>query len=326
MARSATDTAPPGPTARQARRLHEDGNHRVTLFAAPGGSDRAVVCFEAGRDVMNGYEPTTCPRFAERLGIDALTVQTARRDWFLSDTSDALAAALDAATVGYADVCATGFSMGGYGALLYSRAAHLRRVLAVSPQYSIDPAIAPYDPGRHEKFARIGRDMPLPEARGDTALRGVVIYDPTIPADRAHVQRIRAAFPHLKAVALPHGGHPATGVVAEAGGIGTISTMLVQRRLDAGRIRRMHRAARHASPRYRLSLASAAAAHHAPRAVVILQELARDAVPKLRLEACLALLTLDPDAGTAALSRLLDDVPDAPPSWAKRIARAVARN
>ena len=273
---------------------------------------------------MDGFDETTCPRFAVRLGIDALTVQTSRRDWFLSDASAALAASLDAATAGYDEVVASGFSMGGYGALLYSRAARVRRILAVSPQYCIDPAVAPYDPGRHGKFRRMGRAMPRPEDWGDTGIRGVLIFDPAIAADRQHARNIMAAFPHLVPVALPHGGHPATGTIAEAGRIGAISTMLVEDRLDARRIRRLHREARKTSARYRLSLASAGILRHSARAGAELRALAEGAAPQLRLEAGLALLSHDSEAGSRALSRLLDEFPDAPPSWARRIGRALA--
>ncbi|MTH65724.1 hypothetical protein [Paracoccus shanxieyensis] len=309
---------------RQAECLHQDARHRVTLFRAPEGSRRAVVCFEPGRDRMQGFEPTSCPRFAERQGIDALTVQTARRDWFVSGRSAALARALTQATAGYDEVTATGFSMGGYGALLYSKAAHVCRALVVSPQYCIDPQVAPYDPGRHAKFARIGRSMPLPESQGDTGLGGVLLYDPAIPEDRAHAARIGAAFPHLRLIALPHGGHPATGVIGDANGIGAISTMLIRGQLNAARIRSLHRDARRGSVRYRLSLAHAALPRHPDRALAMLAQIARTAPPQQRLEACLTLLPLDPATGTAALSKLLEDVPDPPPGWARRIGRALA--
>ncbi|MGA0614636.1 hypothetical protein [Paracoccus sp. KR1-242] len=295
----------------------------MTLFRAPGGSSRVVVCFEPGRERMQGFEPTQCPRFAERLGIDALTVQTARRDWFLSAKSDDLAAALDRATAGYDEVTASGFSMGGYGALLYSRAARVSRILAVSPQYCIDPAIAPYDPGRHRKFARIGRDMPCPEQWGNPGISGVLLFDPSISADRQHALRIGAAFPLLRLVALPHGGHPASGVIADIGRIGNVSTMLVQDRLDPVRIRNLHREARRNSIRYSFNLASAALKRHGARVEPLLRDVALRGAPQLRLEAGLALLTRDAAAGTEALTRLLDENPDPPASWARRIEQAL---
>lgn len=303
--------------------LHDDSHHRLTLFAAPGGSRRAVICFEAGRDIMDGFVPTACPGFAVRAGIDAIMVQSARRDWFLSKGSDHLAKALSAATAAYDEVTATGFSMGGYGALLYSRAARVSRALLVSPQYSIDPRIAPYDPDRHDKFRRIGQDMPRPEEWGDTDLRGVLIYDPSISADREHAARITHVFPRLRLLALPYGGHPATSVLGEKGQVGKVSIMLVEGRLRLKEIRRRHRMARRESPRYHLHLARAAVARHPDRARQELLALAQNGSDHVRFEAGLALLPLDRAPAMTALNNLFDGLPDIPASWARRLQAAL---
>lgn len=304
-------------------RLHEDARHRVTLFRGTGDGKCTVVSFEHGRDRMAGYEPPQPPHFAQRLGIDALVVQTARRDWFISDRSDALAKALHRATRDRPEVVATGFSMGGYAALLYSTACHARRVMAVSPQYCIDPAIAPFDPGRHDKFARIGLPMPRPESLGNANISGVLIHDPAIPADRAHAALIRAAFPRLAPVALPYGGHPATGVIGAAGGVGRIAEMLVTDRLDAAAIRNSHRAARRRAAPYRLNLATAALARHPARAMRDLRALAQDGTPRIRFEAGLRLLETGDAAAAELLSALMDAVADPPAAWARRLDRAL---
>lgn len=304
-------------------RLHQDARHRITLFRGTGDGRGAIVSFEHGRDRMAGFGPASAPHFAARLGIDALVVQTARRDWFVSDRSAALAEALARVTQGYAEVVASGFSMGGYAALLYSAACHATRVMAVSPQYCIDPEVAPFDPGRHGKFAKIGLPMPRPETQGNPDLRGVLIYDPAIRADRNHAALIRAGFPRLSPLSLPFGGHPATGVIVTAGGVGRIAEMVVQDRLDATAIRQMHRHARRASKTYRLNLATAALARHPVRAIRELRALTTDAPAGTRFQAGVLLLENgDPDAAER-LSLLLDEEPDIPPAWARRLDRAL---
>ncbi|WP_134681612.1 hypothetical protein [Paracoccus ravus] len=310
---------------RAPRILHDDGRHRLTLFRGHAPSARAVLCFEAGRDVMKGFAPSHCPGFAERLGIDALTVQTARRDWFLSPGSRALADAMAAATADYAEVTATGFSMGGYAVLLYSRAARVSRCLLVSPQYSIDPRIAPYDTARHTKFRRMNHPMPRPEDWGDTGLRGVLLYDPTIRADRAHAERIKAAFPRLRLLGLPYGGHPCTGVIADAGKIGRVSTMLVEARMHLGAIRQFHREGRAASHRYRLHLAREALPRHPDRAAPELLRLAQEGPDSIRFEAGMALFAHQPDLALDLLSRLVDEARNPPEHWGRRIREALAR-
>lgn len=268
---------------------------------------------------MRGFVPPSCPRFAQRLGLDALVVQTARRDWFVSPRSTALAQALSRGTATHAEVTAIGFSMGGYAALLYSAACRARRVLAISPQYSIDPGVAPFDPGRHEKFARIGQPMPRPEERGDTGIGGLLLYDPGIAADRAHAALIRAAFPGLVATALPHGGHPATGPIGEAGGIGRLAEMVIADRIDPQRVRQMHRAARRASAAYRLRLAEAALRRHPLRAIPALRTLAAEAPPRLGFEAALLLLEQGCPEAEALLETILDAQPHIPTGLLRRL-------
>ncbi|MTH77277.1 HEAT repeat domain-containing protein [Paracoccus aestuariivivens] len=308
---------------RHPERLHGDGRHRVTLFRTPSGSAKAVVCFEPGRDLMNGFETPHCPAFAERLGVDALMVQTARRDWFLSRNNYKLANALSRATAGYNDVTGSGFSMGGYGALLFSAAARLRRVLLVSPQYNIDPDIVTYDPDRANKFRRIGYAMPCPETLGDTALRGLLIYDPTIPADRGHAACVAKAFPKLRPVTLPFGGHPATSVIGDAKKVGRLSTMLVDGKLNIRVVRRLHRDARRQSDKYRLNLVRAAVVKHPATAQTELHDLARSGTPYVRFEAGIALVGLDEPLAVRMLTQLLADVPDPPPHWAGRMQEAL---
>lgn len=308
---------------RSAERLFQDTRHRLTRFRNPKGSAQVVVCFEPGRNRMEGFIPSTCPGFALRLGIDAITVQTARRDWFVPDEARALEHALRGSVAGYAEVTATGFSMGGYGALLYSGAIGARRALLVSPQYSIDPQVAPWDPDRHGKFARIGMPMPRPEAQGSRDMAGVLLYDPTIAADRHHAERILAGFPALHSLALRHAGHPASSVIGAGGGIGKVAEMIVSDRLNLNAVRQMHRNGRRQAESYRLNIAVAASKRHPARALPILRELAATASPAVRLEAGLALLHLEEAAGIEALSALMAETPKVPASWLKRIGKAM---
>ena len=306
-------------------RLHEDARYRVTLFrAGGGGGQRLVIGFEHGREAADGFEPAACPRYAERLGIDAMVVQSARRDWFISDQSAALSQALRQHTRAWSDVVATGFSMGGYAALLYSADCHARRVMAVSPQYCIDPAIAPFDPGRRHKFAAIGMPMPCPETRGDRSLSGLLIYDPAIRPDRIHAGLIAQAFPGLEPLALPYGGHPATSVIGVAGGIGRVAEMVVEDRLDLSAIRAMHRTNRLRAGSYRLNLARAALPRHPRPAAQELRRLAQTAPPHLRFEAGLLLLRHGDAQASSLLLNLLEEMPGDPPAaWQRRLDRAL---
>ena len=57
-------------------RLYEDERYRLTLFRGRGDGRRLAVGFEHGRKDADEFMPASFPRYAQRLGIDALIVQT----------------------------------------------------------------------------------------------------------------------------------------------------------------------------------------------------------------------------------------------------------
>lgn len=306
--------------------LHEDNRYRVTLFRGSGDGRRLTVSFEHGHNGMRGaFSTPHYPAYAQRMGMDVVQVQATWRDWYVSPRSMALAETLGRATSGRAEVICTGFSMGGYGALLYSGVCHASRLMVVSPQYSIDPAVAPFDTKRHEKFARIGQPMPRPEERGNTAATGLLIYDPAIGADRAHMALISRAFPRLATLALPYGGHPATSVIATTGAIGRLATMVASDRIDRQAIRQIHRQHRARNDGYRLNLARAALARHPQRALPELLRLAAMAEPELRFEAGLLLLEYGHPEAAALLDALLEETPEPPRAWGRLLKQALLR-
>lgn len=307
--------------------VHRDQRHRILRFPAPPDSlgKRLLVTFEHGRDDMAGFTPARCPAYATRLGMAVLAVQTARRDWYISPQTETLTDALRALTADHDEVFVTGFSMGGYAALAFSAACHATRVMAVSPQYSIDPKVAPFDQPRHAKFRRIRMPMPQPHEIGDTTVTGGLVYDPAISVDCAHAELALRHFPRLEAIRLPYGGHPATSALQDHGSVGSMSSSFADGSANAAAIRVMHRAARRKSLRYRLNLAIAASHRHGARAGEELVKLAQGAgIPvHLRLKAALRLTHMRHPRAENLLSRLLDDCPDAPPIWVERIHRAL---
>lgn len=312
----------------QAQEVYTNDRHRIMRFAPPPDSPghRLLVSFEHGRNNMAGFEPPRCPNYATRLGMAVMVVQTARRDWYISPHTPALADALDRLTQPYADVTMTGFSMGGYAALLMSRAGRARRIMAVSPQFSIDPQIASFDPTRHEKFAKIGQSMPQPQEWGNPSVHGVLLYDPTIRADRSHAQLISQHFPNLSLIALPFGGHPATGAIADGGKVGKLSILAAEDQPDLQAIRNLHRLSRLKSGKYRLNLARAANRHHKDKAEQELVHIASsDRYPAaVRVNAAIHLVEAQNPKAHILLALLIKQIPYMPNIWIRRIQRAVA--
>jgi hypothetical protein len=117
----------------------------------------------------------------EKLDLEAVGLLGKRSNWYplasVERAVPAVRAALRPLSIGY------GYSMGGYGVLKHGRRLGLDRVVAVSPQMSIDPADVPRDPRYHAHFdpALHARMRVRAEEVADWSL---VIYDPKDIHDR----------------------------------------------------------------------------------------------------------------------------------------------
>ncbi len=105
--------------------------------------------------------------------------------------------------------------MGGTAAMLFSRALRADVVIMGSPQYTLDPARAPYD----ARWAKLAATI---QFRGTDVAAGAapdaqkyLIYDPQ-SADRHHAA-LFAALPGVHLIPVVNSGHYALGVLGEAG-------------------------------------------------------------------------------------------------------------
>lgn len=186
-----------------------------------------------------------------------LHIQSRENDWFINDETAALEAALSRFVERYDEVAAMGFSMGGYGALRFARALRIDRLLAISPQVSIDPEVVPFDRRYREEADGWDGALGTLEGRG-TQMRGAVLVDPFKRMDVEHGRMICALFPRLTLVMLPCGGHPATRVIRQGGRFDWLKTDLAEGLADPREIGRVHRDVRRRSESYWLHLAEIA--------------------------------------------------------------------
>ena len=154
------------------------------------------------------------PGFGEELllarGIDAVHILSRDNHWYqYPEWPEALAAAAGA-MAGYESVVAYGSSMGGYAALHYGRSCGASVGIAVSPQFSVDPVIVPFEDRWVDDVAGIAfRDevtQPLPKQ--------YILYDPQDRYDRAHFALYAARSPTI-GIRIPHGGHPVGAYLVE---------------------------------------------------------------------------------------------------------------
>ncbi|MCO5979127.1 hypothetical protein [Ideonella oryzae] len=169
----------------------------------PARSRAVVVCFNWGKFQTEG-DRFYADELICNLRMSAVGIVSKRPHWYLCDEwPQALAAAREAMAshvlkVGY------GYSMGAYAALKHSKALGLDRVLAFSPQWSVDPEEAPWDERKDWAFTPSMKGMGV--RAGDRAGRAYLFVDPGFALDWWHVERLLPAGDNVL-VPMRHCGH-----------------------------------------------------------------------------------------------------------------------
>lgn len=190
--------------------------------------------------------------FLKQYGVSAIHVMGQREDWYQYPDMEAALAAVRAATAGATRVMTYGSSMGGYAAIRFADRAGAHAALAISPQYSIDPAKAPFEKrwpadGRRIQW-RAELDGPI-----TSAIRPVVVYDPASD-DRLHRDLIVRDI-DIDEIALPYSGHPAATYMLEVGLLVSLVFGVLEGTADVRTFQREGRQRRRGSTAYLCHLA-----------------------------------------------------------------------
>ena len=229
-----------------------DGQEVRARFA-PGapGRDAVIVTFAARQAEQSLDRAGFAEPFLERASLPAIHITVAWNHWYIvPEMAPALAAVREAAAP-FARRVAYGSSMGGYGALLHSRAMGATRVVAVSPRFSIDPAKVPFHRQHREEAARLdfgGDDM----EGGLSADAMLILAGDTGHLDAGHLALIRAASGgRARLLPLPFAGHPAAPFLQETRLLReTTRALLLDAEPDLAALRRRVRGVRGASASY----------------------------------------------------------------------------
>ncbi len=217
-----------------ARRFLIRGDHASLWFE--GAGDALVVSFDNLATIDEGWPrgPWAWKRL-EPLGHSVLGVQSHAKDWFRQPTAPALLRGLEQRGFfrRFRRVLLTGASMGGFGALNFAPLIPEARVLAFSPQSTMNKVIAPFE----QRFPFAVRKsnwegMPFLDAAAAVPYirRAVVVYDPFVPEDRAHAARL--AGPNVQLVRVPFTTHEAIRVILKSGTF----PILINRMVEADEI------------------------------------------------------------------------------------------
>lgn len=184
----------------------------IHLHVWPGEGPATLIMFSPGRQRVTGPASWWGHPFAAKLGWTTLAFTSEAQDWYPAED---MAALLPAAREAAGPVRVTyGFSMGGYAALKYGRALGARATLALSPQYSIDPADMPGDP-RAKHFFDSRRHAGMAVRADDLSPTPLIVFDPLLAVDAKHAARLMR-LPGLHGLPLRFAGHATPRVLVEA--------------------------------------------------------------------------------------------------------------
>lgn len=217
----------------------------LRLTVGLGDADRWVIAFDNyGHDFSLDREGFGQRYFRDR-GISCVTVVGRGNDWYQYPDIEAAMAAVRTVTAGASRVMTYGSSMGGYAAIRLAARVGATGALALSPQFSNDPAVVPFE----QRWRQEGRAIDWRSVTPlDCGCVPVIAYDPG-DTDRLHVALIAAETPVTR-IALPYAGHPVTTFISSVGLLDRLVAETLDGSLDAASFEAEARRRRKGDPVY----------------------------------------------------------------------------
>lgn len=213
---------------------------------------RWVVTFD-NYGIGHGFDrPGFGEEFLRQSGVSAIHVLGRREDWYQYPEMAEAMAAVRQATAGADRVMTYGSSMGGYAAIRFADAAGANAVLAISPQYSINPEKVPFEKRWLQDSRRI-RWLPEIDGRIVCAAQPIVVFD-SVGEDGRQTALIQAEV-DISPIRLPHVSHPATTYLGEVGLLKDLVLETLSGELEVEVFARKARAVRRTSGVYVSNLA-----------------------------------------------------------------------
>jgi hypothetical protein len=211
-------------------------------------SDVLVVTFDNLASVGEYDPPQPWMHMrAARAGVSILGLIAHRKDWYRNPSAPRLLSDLRDAGLfdGFRRIVFAGASMGGFAALAHAPLVPGAAVLAFSPQSTLAPDLVPFE-SRYRYGARRWdwSDLPHRDAAEGAAIAPEVhlFYDPHVPEDRAHVERLAGAG--VRRYRCRHFGHRAIRTLKDCDLLDAVFAGLVAGTFDEAEFWRGMRARR----------------------------------------------------------------------------------
>lgn len=265
-----------------------DGADIVVRQRLEPESDLLVFCFSARnsakRNLMTPGEQIQGPgeAFFVKRQIPVILFTARWNHWWQTPEMDRLVDLLEAQGTfqRYRSIVTYGMSMGGYGALMYSKRLHASRVIAVAPQYTLDPKRVPGERRWREDRERYRPHYDDMDAGLISSGQVALLYDPLFKADRVHVRLIEQHRP-VDSIVVPFSSHRVGRMLDDMGILSRLIEQSLRTGVDPIAFRSNVRAHRRAGPLYLSALSRAvfrrghrtAALAHGERAIGMLEQM-----------------------------------------------------
>ncbi|SFU86033.1 hypothetical protein SAMN02799631_02761 [Methylobacterium sp. 174MFSha1.1] len=187
-------------------------DEEIRVIWAPGKSDVLAITFGDLISPASGHN-----FFADtplrKLGISAIGIMSKSDNWYPARNMHAAAAIIGEIVRDYNVRVTYGGSMGGYGAIKFSRLLGASHVIALCPQWSIDAAECDgFDPGWtiHYRPAMSGMGIREPDVSGKI----FVFYDLYNKTDAQHCRMININCRNVQFINVPLSDHYVTTIFA----------------------------------------------------------------------------------------------------------------
>ncbi len=233
-------------------------NDDICVFFRAGWSADLLVTF--GDSITFARERRYfAETIADEFDFNAIGFMAKTPNWFSLDSMNAALPRLQTILASLPHRIFYGVSLGAYSAIKFSRLLGATDVVALAPQWSIDPdECGPVDSGFRQLFTPAMRGMGIRPA--DVGGRIHILYDPSHPNDPYHFATLQRMIPEARGYYVHHGGHKLVHVLA--GRQLAFDLLMACRDDDESRIYQVVNRARRPSPvRRRAVLARGAGPH-----------------------------------------------------------------
>lgn len=224
--------------------MTQPNSHATVVKTFFEGKDLRVVLrlFDRDPDLLITFtgraaSPPVPTGFGEQFflkrGLSAIHFISKANHWWQTAEVDEAIGALRSGGIldGKRQITLYGSSMGGYAVLMQSMKLRPTQVLAVSPQYSIDGKVVPFERRWRAYAAKLKFDFDNMAAGLDPFARVLVIVDSFFEPDAQHLRLIQKHRP-VEVVRISFAGHNTARALAEIGLATRLVTEVVKGAFD----------------------------------------------------------------------------------------------